>query len=167
LTTNYAGLRTNIEAMAAAGSTNIPMGLVWGWHLLSPNGPFRDGAAYSNAGGAVTKAVVLMTDGDNLVDGWTYSGIGYALQNRVGTTSADAATLTARLNARQALLCSNMKASGIVIYTVRVEQTASDPTLMRDCATSPDFFFDVSSASQLDPTFRRIAASIQSLRISA
>jgi Flp pilus assembly protein TadG len=164
LTNNYAALRTAINNMTPAGPTNIPMGLVWGWHLLSPNAPFSDGSAYGTAN--MTKVAVLMTDGDNAIDGLDYTGVGYAFQNRLGTTSIDPATLTGALNSRMAQLCTNMKASGIVIYTIRVEQTTGDPAHMRNCASDADKFFDVASASALDATFREIARSIQKLRIS-
>jgi len=46
LSTNWSGLKAAISNMTAVGDTNIPMGLVWGWHLLSPNAPFSDGVAY-------------------------------------------------------------------------------------------------------------------------
>lgn len=176
LTTNYAGLKTQINAMTANGSTNIPMGLVWGWHLLSPNLPFQDGAAYGAKG--VTKVAILMTDGENSVttdagsnaanlNGSEYTGIGYVWQNRVGTTSGDWTARRNAMDARLTSLCSNMKAKGIVLYTIRVEVTGGSPDVLRNCATSPSQFFDVKQASELTGAFRKIAQSVQNLRISA
>lgn len=165
LTSNYTTLRTAISNMTTGGATNIPMGLVWGWHLLSPNAPFSDGAAYGTP--RVTKVAVLMTDGDNAIHGFDYTGIGYSFQNRLGTTSEDMSALGAALNTRMATLCTNMRNAGIVVYTVRVEVTGGDPEPMRNCATSPEMFFDVKNASDLDSTFKKIAQSIQNLRIAA
>lgn len=36
LSTDWPSLNAKIEAMTVAGYTNIPIGLVWGWHVLSP-----------------------------------------------------------------------------------------------------------------------------------
>ena len=44
LTANTASLKTAINAMVAVGDTNIPLGMMWGWHTLSPNAPFSDGS---------------------------------------------------------------------------------------------------------------------------
>jgi hypothetical protein len=107
-----------------------------------------------------------MTDGDNLINAVDYTGVGYGFQGRVSAPTLDSAVLNAGLNARMATLCTNAKASGIVIYAVRVEQTG-DTTLMRNCATSPQTFFDVRTAADLDSTFQQIAQSIQTLRIAA
>ena len=49
--------------MTAVGETHIPIGMAWGRHLPSPSGPFADGVAYATPN--TTKAVVLMTDGEN------------------------------------------------------------------------------------------------------
>jgi Flp pilus assembly protein TadG len=164
MTTNFTNVRTGINNMVADGATNIPMGLMWGWHLLSPNAPFSDGAAYGSPG--LTKVIVLMTDGDNAINPYDYTGVGYGFQGRVSASTMDAGVLNAGLNSRMATLCTNAKASGIVIYSIRVEQTG-DTSLMRNCATAPEMFFDVKNASDLDSTFKKIAQSIQNLRISA
>lgn len=168
LTTNYAQVKADIQNLTIGGSTNIPMGLMWGWHLLSPNAPFGDGAAYTNR--KVTKIAVLMTDGDNSMP-WAgnlnnseYSGIGYVWQNRVGTTPDTGAANTA-LNGRLGALCANMKARGIILYTVRVEQIGDD-TLLRGCASGAAMYFDVKTAAELTATFDKIALSIQNLRIA-
>src|SRR5690606_28151663 len=36
LTTNWTTLHSEVTAMEPAGKTNIAIGMVWGWHLLSP-----------------------------------------------------------------------------------------------------------------------------------
>lgn len=64
LTTNVNTVKSTISSMNATGNTNIPTGLMWGWHTLSPNPPFSDGVAYSN--GETKKFLVLLTDGDNV-----------------------------------------------------------------------------------------------------
>jgi hypothetical protein len=118
------------------------------------------------------KFAVVMTDGQN-TSGYRnnsnesiYSGIGYIWANRLGTTSQDAATRTRAIDGRLALLCTNMKAAGIQIFTVRVEVTEGTSDLLRDCATNPSMFYDVSDSGNLTATFRAIGAQISELRIS-
>jgi hypothetical protein len=168
LTTNTGSIKTAIDSMTAASlNTNIPIGMMWGWHLLSPNGPFSDGAAYNAP--KVTKILILMTDGDNFLNtsgslnGAHYSAIGYPHQNRIGATQHS--EVASALNSRLALLCTNVKQTGIVVYTIRVEVTGPN-TLLENCATDVGKAYNVTAASQLDATFKAIARSIQNLRIA-
>ncbi len=169
LSTNWTALKTKIDDMEAAGETHIPVGMIWGWHLLSPNSPFQDGVAYSTP--KTTKVVVLMTDGDNTYTnqstdyGLNYDSYGYAAASRLGTTSNSSGRETA-IDNRLTLLCTNMKNAGIVIYTVRVEVTSGSSSLLQNCATTPDKFYDVQSASNLTAVFSAIAGSIENLRIT-
>lgn len=171
LTTDWTALKNAINAMTAVGDTNIPMGMMWGWHVLSPYAPFADGVAYDTP--KTKKIVVMMTDGQNTEtangnnDASFYSGLGYIWQGRLGlTTSATNAQRQAALDSRLTTLCANMKAQGVDIYTVRVEVNDSNFQVLQTCATHPDQFFDVQSASQLTAVFDTIAQSIQNLRIS-
>lgn len=179
LTNNYVSLKSSIDAMTIGGATNIPMGLAWGWHMVSPNMPFG-GSPATTAG--VKRVVVLMTDGDNSLwspvdadaGNWNrseYSGAGYAWQNRLGTTSNDAGERARKLNERLTELCANMRGGDpdkpkVLVYTIRVEVTGGDPSLLRNCATYSDMFFDVRNASDLSATFDKIARSIQNLRVA-
>ena len=170
LTTDMTGLKSAIDDMEAAGNTNIPMGLVWGWHTLSPNAPFSDGVAYGTK--HHRKIIILMTDGDNVAstanneNDSAYSGIGYIWQGLLGITSGSSSTRTQKMNERLALLCENIKKKDIVLYTVRVEVKSGDSALLRNCATDPDKFYDVQNVSQLGAAFDAIAGSIDNLRIT-
>jgi Flp pilus assembly protein TadG len=170
LTNNWSGLKSAINGMTAVGDTYIPMGLMWGWHMLSPNAPFADGAAYGTP--QTTKVVVLMTDGQNQNSSNSnsnasfYSGAGYVWQGRLGITSGTQAQRQAAIDQRLTTLCANMKAQGIVIYTVRVEVNDNLYQVLQNCASSPDKFYDVQSASQLNQVFDAIAGAIQNLRLS-
>ncbi|HYE46250.1 MAG TPA: pilus assembly protein [Caulobacter sp.] len=169
LTTDWASLKTGIDAMVAVGDTNIPLGLMWGWHLLSPNAPFGDGRAYGAP--KSQKIVILMTDGDNTMgstgnnNASLYNSLGYIWQGRLGITSGSASQRRSAMDGRLATLCANMKAQGIVLYTVRVEVTSGDSSLLRNCASSAEKFYDVQDASQLNAVFDAIAGSIENLRI--
>jgi hypothetical protein len=179
LSTGWSALKTAINAMQAGGDTNIPMGLMWGWHTLSPSAPFADGVAYLTP--KHKKIVILMTDGQNtMTDSGNsntsfYSGVGYAWQGRVlqasGTpigSNNTQAERTAALDDRLSKLCSNMKAvdKDIEIYTMRVEVTGGTSTVLQNCASAADHYFDVTNSAQLDATFQQIAGSIASLHLS-
>ena len=172
LTTNTSAVIDGIKAMQAVGDTYTNMGLMWGWHTLSPIGPFADGAAY---GPGVRKIAVVMTDGENTI--WTsvsnpspndslYSNGGYIGQNRFGITSGSKEQRRAALDARMTAVCNAMKAKEIVIYTIRVQVTDTAGGPLRDCATSPEKFYDVTDPAQLETTFKTIADSLLNLRIA-
>ena len=171
LSTDFTSLKTTVSGLVASGETNIPIGLAWGWHSLSPNAPLADGSAYGAPN--LTKIVVLMTDGDNTMSTVSdnnnsyYHGYGYIWQNKLGTTSSNAATRTSAIDSRMQLLCTNMKAKGIVIYTVGVGVSTSSKALLQACATSTDQYYDVNATgTNMDAAFSAIAGSIQNLRIS-
>ena len=170
LSTNWTALKAKVNSMVATGETHIPIGAAWGWFVLSPNAPFADGVPYTQQD--TTKVMVIMTDGENTYsydndnNNSNYDGYGFIWQNRTGTTSNNETTRTAAIDARLTLLCTNAKAAGIVIYTVRVEVTTGTSALLQGCASSPDKFYNVQDSSNLTGVFSSIAGSIQNLRIS-
>ncbi|MDP1617102.1 TadE/TadG family type IV pilus assembly protein [Phenylobacterium sp.] len=170
LTTDMTKLKSAIDDMKAVGNTNIPMGLVWGWHTLSPNAPFADGVAYGTKNHR--KIIILMTDGDNVAstgnyeNDSSYSGIGYIWQNLLGITSGTSTARTNAMNGRLKLLCENIKAKDIVLYTVRVEVKTGSSELLKTCATDSEKFFDVQNVAQLGAAFDAIAGSIDNLRLT-
>ncbi|MFT4934660.1 MAG: Flp pilus assembly protein TadG [Pseudoalteromonas distincta] len=170
LTTNMTALKSAIDSMKAVGNTNIPMGLVWGWHTLSPNAPLADGVAYGTKNHR--KIIILMTDGDNVFSSYSnhngsrYSGLGYIWQGLLGITSGSSNTANQKMDDRLALLCKNIKDKEIVLYTVRVEVKTGSSDLLKNCATDPDKFFDVQNVSQLGAAFDAIAGSIDNLRLT-
>ncbi len=170
LTTDMNGLKTAIDSMNANGTTNIPMGLVWGWHTLSPNAPLADGVAYGTKNHR--KIIILMTDGDNVASTGNrdnqsdYSGLGYIWQGLLGIRAGSGNKRTSVMNDRLALLCENIKKKEIVLYTVRVEVRSGSSSLLKNCATDPDKFFDVQNVSQLGAAFDAIAGSIDNLRLT-
>ncbi|MDB5431553.1 MAG: pilus assembly protein TadG [Caulobacter sp.] len=170
LTENWSALKTSINAMTAVGETHVPSGLIWGWHVLSPNAPFSDGVAYGTA--KTTKIAILMTDGDNTFTSNSndndsyYEDYGYIWQNRLGTTSSNEATRTTAIDNRLKLLCDNMKAKDIVIYSVGVMVSTSSKALLTYCAADANHYYDVTSSANITAAFSSIAGSIENLRIS-
>jgi hypothetical protein len=134
-------LISKIESMNPTGTTNVTIGLAWGWHVLTPNAPFSEGTAPNPD---TDKVIVLLTDGDNTENRWT-------------TNSND-------IDARTRLVCTNVKAAGIKLYTIRVID--GNATLLQQCATRSDMYFNVQNASQLNAVFTQIANSLSNLRIA-
>jgi nitric oxide reductase activation protein len=114
---------------------------VWAWHALTKDLPLPQG---SDPSPDKDKVIILLTDGDNT-------------QNRWSTSSS-------AIDARTALACQNAKAANIKVYTVRVID--GDATLLRNCATKPNMYYDVSQASQLNGVFTSIAQNLANLRIA-
>ena len=170
LTTDMNALKSAIDSMNANGNTNIPMGLVWGWHTLSPNAPLADGVAYGTKNHR--KIIILMTDGDNVASTGNknnqsrYSGLGYIWQGLLGIRAGSGNKRTSVMNDRLDLLCENIKKKDIVLYTVRVEVKSGSSSLLKNCATDPDKFFDVQNVSQLGAAFDAIAGSIDNHRLT-
>ena len=173
LTTSSATIKTGITNMTAVGETNIPLGLVWGWHAVAPSGPLTGGSPYNTP--YVRKIIILMTDGENTMNnpsrsgesnGSFYGGLGYIWQNMLGTTSSDGAVRAAAINERLKLLCTAVKARDIVVYTVRVEVSSGSSSLLQNCASTPDKFYDVQDVSDLQAAFDAIAGSIDNLRLA-
>lgn len=186
LSSNYASLKNAIGGMYANGDTYIPIGLVWGWHTLSPNAPFADGASYQD--NTTHKIVVVMSDGWNHflqtpVPNSTvlsasppysfspYSGLGFVWQNRIpgfpqlapyGTTDDRQPAQDARLSA----LCSNMRAQGIEIYAIYVGPPDQRTAALQNCATDSTHYYPVTDTSALNATFQAIARSIGQLHLS-
>ena len=171
LTDDFNALKSAVSRMKATGNTNIPMGLMWGWHALSPNAPFSDGQPYGTE--RLQKIIILMTDGENVnsttddPDDSTYSGVGFIWQNRLGVGAGS--TGTERRNAmddRLEELCENLAGRDIVVYTVGVQVDERTQELLSACASAPANYFNVTSASAIGAAFDRIAGAIENLRIS-
>jgi Flp pilus assembly protein TadG len=142
LTQDFSALRSAVGGMVASGNTNTTIGLVWGYHLLTRSEPITNAAADSTRN--VAKYIVFMTDGDNTQNRWSR-----------GQTEIDART-------RQ--LCANIKAARIQIFTARIIEGNS--TLLRECASADDMYYDVQDVSQIDPVFTKIHTLITGMRIA-
>ena len=138
-------LLDKVTAMSPNGGTNQAIGLAWGWLSLNQTSPLNAPAEDPNY--TYTKAIILMTDGLNTQNRWT--------------------TNAATIDARQKLLCDNIKAAGVTIYTVQVN-TDGDPTqaVLQYCASGSDKFFVLTSASQIMAAFNSIGTSLSRLRIA-
>ncbi|MBO6677852.1 pilus assembly protein [Parvibaculum sp.] len=141
LSYNWSALKTHIDNMVPAGYTNTTIGLAWGWNMLTPGAPLSTAASPASN---LDKVIVFLTDGDNTRSRW-------------GTSQST-------MDSRTSLVCANIKAAGILVYSVRVID--GNATLIRNCATQTSMYYSVNSASELTSVFASIAQSLSNLRIS-
>ena len=147
---DWTAMKTLVTNMTADGNTNQPIGLVWGWQTLVGGGPFTAPAMDSNY--KYQQIIILLSDGLNTQDRWysSQSSIDHRMYDTDGSGT-----------------CANIKAAGITIYTIQVN-TGGDPTstLLKNCASSSDKFFLLTSADQIVSTFDKIGTNLTKLRVA-
>ncbi|MGA9658170.1 MAG: pilus assembly protein TadG-related protein [Asticcacaulis sp.] len=142
LTTDIKGVRDYAAGMKPAGNTNVTIGIQWGMEVLSPTAPFTTGAAFTDK--TVNKYMIILTDGANTQNRWT--------------------TNQSQIDARTALACENAKALGITIFTVGLE--IGDSSLLKKCASSDEYYYNLSSSTQLNGALGGIMKSIKKIRLT-
>jgi Flp pilus assembly protein TadG len=156
-----------------AGGTQVHIGMIWGWRVLSPNGPFTPNnshpLSYSNASTTGwKKVIVLMTDG---TEEWPSSahltGLGFLSDGKIGT-STSTSTAQSNLDTRLANVCSNLAANGnYIIYTIGLGSDGASNTQLQTCATTSNGgFFEAATPSNLQTVFNNIAKSLIALRLT-
>ena len=156
-----------------AGGTQVHVGMIWGWRVLSPNGPFaaNNGHPLSYSDATTTgwkKAIVLMTDGSEEWPTATHmTGLGFLADGKIGTTSSTSTAVT-NLGTRLASVCSNLAASGdYIIYTIGLGTDGAANTQLQNCATTSNGgFFEAATTGSLQKVFDDIAKSLIALRLS-
>jgi hypothetical protein len=152
LNSNWSSLRSKAKSLTPTGYTNITIGMVWGWHLLSPTSLYTEGASYDTEN--LTKYIILMTDGDNTKN--------RAMEPKDCMSNLSCAA--SNLDPRTSAVCTKIKDAGIKIYSVRLID--GNANLIRNCASDPSMYYDVQDASQLSGVFSSIGAEIASLHLS-
>jgi Flp pilus assembly protein TadG len=144
LSYDWTSLNSEVDAMYPNGNTNQAIGLQWGWQSLTQT-PFTIPAFDPKY--TYKQIIILLTDGLNTED-------------RFSTTQST-------IDARQKIACANVKAGGIIMYTVQVN-TGGDATstMLKNCASDPSQFFLLTSADQIITTFNSIGTALSDLRIS-
>jgi Flp pilus assembly protein TadG len=145
LSYDWPALNARVDLMQPNGLTNQSIGLQWGWQSLTA-APFV--IPPKDPGVDYREVVILLSDGLNTQDRW-YSN-------------------AKQIDARQKILCQNVKDAGFDIFTVQVN-TDNDPTstLLQDCASDPSQFFLLTSADQIVATFQQIGTRLSQLRVSS
>ncbi len=134
-------LITALAAMQPSGNTNLTIGVSWGMNMLMPGQPMSNAIP---AEPNLSRFMILLTDGDN--------------------TESRQHGSRAAIDARARLACTEAKAQGITIYSVRVIE--GNKSLLQDCSSGPGYYYEVSSAAQIDDVFTAIAGRIGSIRLT-
>jgi Flp pilus assembly protein TadG len=140
LSYDWTALNSKIDDMTPAGNTNVTIGLQVGWQTLSSVAPFNAPATAPD----LDRVIILLTDGDNTQNRWSSSEYS--------------------INTRTQKVCENAKADNVKIYTIRVIN--GNASLLKNCASRPDMYYEVSQASQLNSVFASIAQNLANLRIA-
>lgn len=143
LTDNFSGLRTQLDAMKPYAWTHIALGAEFGYHLLSPDAPFTEGAPYNSS--STEKFLVILTDGKQTEPAFGPSGRSVA---------------TGEKNLEK--ICENAKDSGIKVITVAFDlEDEETKTRLSDCATdaATDFLI-AEDSSEIAKAFAEIRNQI-------
>lgn len=178
LTAEKTSVQAAIDAMVwyRRFGTMSNIGMVWGWRVLSPQWRGLWGGAtpatlpldYNEP--LTDKVAILLTDGLNQWSGASndyYYAYGYPDDGNLVAPPVGNTNSRAVLNSRLAEICTSMKATGTIIYTItfRVGNNSSLKQLYEDCATDPSQYFDSPSNAQLTQTFQEIGNELTSLRL--
>ena len=140
LTGDWSALHAKVDAMTPAGNTNVAIGMAWAWQTISAVEPMNAPSPAPD----LDKVIVLLTDGQNT-------------ESRFSSSQSS-------IDSRTEKVCANAKADNVKVYTVRVIN--GNASLLRNCATKPDWFYDVDEAHQLNAVFASIAQNLANLRIA-
>jgi Flp pilus assembly protein TadG len=148
LSYDWTALNKKVDDMYATGSTNQTIGLAWAWQSLT-GAPFTVPAKDPNY--VYSDVIILLSDGLNTQNRWDGNG----------------SSVSTAVDARMALVCTNAKAAGMQIWTIHVN-TDGDPTstVLKNCASSTDKFYTVTSSGQIASVFNQIGTNLSKLRIS-
>ncbi|WP_418158608.1 pilus assembly protein TadG-related protein [Benzoatithermus flavus] len=161
----------------ARGGTLTSEGVAWGWRVISPRwrglwagSPFNLPLAYGTPN--MDKVMVVLTDGDNQMLVSSYNGnlvSPYtAYESHVTLNSYTTSATQAELDRRTRNVCSNVKAQGIVLYTITFGSapSATGQVLMRDCATDAAHYFHSPDNATLRTVFKSIGSQLSNLRLA-
>ncbi len=128
LTNDFSGLKSQLDIMTPYSWTHIALGVEFGFHMLSDNAPFSEGASYDDD--ETKKFMVVLTDG---------------AQTEPAFGSGSTRTV-AQGEANLEALCTNAKAKGITVITIAYDLDDNATTQrLKNCATDPDSNFFVAT----------------------
>ena len=152
LTTNFAALKSKINAMQPSHNTNITIGVAWGMEALSSSAPLTGVRNDSR------KIMVIMTDGENTQNRWVdarYVSGGRTLINQTKSDLIDAKTLAA---------CQTAKTNDIEIFTLNLID--ADSAMLLSCSSGESYSY-TASRGDLVETFEAIARKIKRIHLAS
>lgn len=173
LTSNRSTLHQQINLLQAGGGTAGHVGVAWGWYMVSPNFGYLWPAESQPApydAEDLLKVVVIMTDGE--YNSMYYNGV--IARDSLNPGSGDNRYKINQFShngntyVQAQTLCANMKAAGIIVFTVGLDVigTPAAHNLVNQCATDPSYVYLPSDGTELKQAFRSIAMKVSTLRLS-
>lgn len=156
LSDNKATVKNQIQALNPSGDTYIPAGLMWGMRLVTSSQPFTQAVTFAEAQRKNTKKVViLMTDGENT-------------RSKDGSNPTHNGSDTNQTNRWTTEACNEIKSKNIELYTLTFGRSvpAATKSLIKQCATSDEHYFDATTGTDLTTAFDKIAANLTRLRLT-
>ncbi len=162
MTNDFKAVQKTIDGLTTSGNTYLSTGLIWGWRTLTPETPFA-----SSKTEKTLRAMVFMTDGGNTMTQYDKDGKGDKAYHRSysstdGKSNEEAAE-------RMASTCANIKADGILLFTVGYKLPAGpfgDADLLASCASSPAHAFEADNSKDLEEAFEDIGKALKVVRLS-
>ncbi len=131
LNSNFAAMRQYVAGLELYSGTNITIGAAHAWMTLTEGAPYQD---YSGVRKAAKKHLILITDGSNNADRFT--------ENQT------------ELDKKTTQVCDGIRNSGIELYVVNIIEGVE--SLLKECASRPDYYFHVKKAEELEGVFSKI-----------
>lgn len=159
LSRDFRAMKVKITTLMTGGTTYLPGGLIWGWRTLDRNAPYTEAASSEPD---TMRAMLFMTDGAN------NRSRGDDHANSSGTKHRYAVDAGKGGLGLTEDICDAAKVDGIRIYVVayKLPGATSTKSVLSDCASGPDTFFEPESSQELIETFTDIARNLNNLRLA-
>lgn len=166
LTTNFGAVRSKINGLTADGSTYSAAGLIWGHRLVTAEAPFP-AKSVSASGEAPRRVVIFMSDGANTKSRSGFVDPGGSPPNTDGKGNHENSNRNQADRTSQDV-CDAMKSDPTIeVYTISFEvEDKSAKSLVEDCATNREMYFDAANSHLLEQAFDEIALSLMSQRLT-
>lgn len=175
LSNDASALKAKIDALRMHDGTGTAIAMKWGMMLLEPAAQplvaqaaaaglvpsqfSRRPAAFTD--GETLKVLVLMTDGA-ISPQWEPKKYDYPRSPAVDNQSpANGGDPVQNMYA----VCDRAKANGVIVFTIGFQVDNTAKTQMRNCASSPAHFYDVSGLD-IAAAFKSIALAIQKIKLT-
>lgn len=144
LTDDFSAIKSQLSAMEPYAWTHIALGAEFGYHLLSPNAPFAEGASFADK--KTEKYMVVLTDGEQTEPSFGPGGLRNVSQGEKNLEK----------------ICSNAKSEGIIMITVAFDLDDADTVnRLRNCSSDPTkYFFNANDGADIAAVFETIKTAI-------
>lgn len=160
LSQNFGEMRKRVQSLTTSGTTYLPGGLAWGWRTLNKEIPYTEASSTKDPN--LMTAMLFMTDGGN------NRSRGDSSSNASGTKheySRDGGSSGLKLTKE---LCQAIKDDGIQVFVVAYQLPGATSTVsvLSECATDQQSFFEPDNAQELIDTFTDIAKLLNKTRLA-